>query len=78
MGSLQLGQSLCEECCFGGADLSHCPFSDVHHHGNVLHHLITLKMQHLNENLESVKELPQEQKKEKLVWCVNYHVHIIG
>jgi hypothetical protein len=40
--------------------------------------LITLKMQHLNENLESVKELPQEQKKEKLVWCVNYHVHIIG
>ncbi|XP_068901725.1 odorant receptor 30a-like [Tenebrio molitor] len=40
--------------------------------------LITLKMQHLNENLESVKELPQQQKKEKLVWCVNYHVHIIG
>jgi hypothetical protein len=40
--------------------------------------LITLKMQHLNENLESVKELPQEQKKDKLVWCVNYHVHIIG
>jgi hypothetical protein len=39
--------------------------------------LITLKM-HLNENLESVKELPQEQKKDKLVWCVNYHVHIIG
>jgi hypothetical protein len=39
--------------------------------------LITLKM-YLNENLESVKELPQEQKKDKLVWCVNYHVHIIG
>ncbi|KAJ3620035.1 hypothetical protein MTP99_004029 [Tenebrio molitor] len=39
--------------------------------------LITLKM-HLNENLESVKELPQGLKKEKLVWCVNYHVHIIG
>jgi hypothetical protein len=38
--SLQLGQSPCEECCFGGADLSHCPFSDVRHHGNVLHHYL--------------------------------------
>jgi hypothetical protein len=69
LGSIQLGHSPCEECCFGGADLSHCPLSDVRHDGNV---------QHLNENLESVKELPQEKKKEKLVWCVNYHVHIIG
>jgi hypothetical protein len=40
--------------------------------------MITLKMQHLNENLEDVTELPRDQKKGKLIWCINYHVHIIG